>query len=134
MKLMSWTLGIAAVVLVIVMMAAGPNSFDVTSEATAASENEGTPASQVAKVPATDVQVKIDNYAFEPATITVPTGTSIRWVNRDEMVHNVVASDKSFKSKVLDTNEEFRYTFEKPGTYSYSCSIHPKMTGKIVVE
>jgi plastocyanin len=134
MKRTNWIPGTAAVLLVIVMMAVGPRVFGVTWEATAASENEGTLASEVAKAPASEVQVKIDNFTFAPATITVPTGTSIRWVNRDEMIHNVVSSDKSFKSKVLDTNEEFTYTFSKAGTYTYFCSLHPRMTGKIVVE
>ena len=133
MKLTSWIPGTAAILLVIVM-AVGPRVFDVTSEATATSENEGTPPSEAAKAPASEVQVKIDNFTFAPATITVPAGTSIRWVNRDEMIHNVVSSDKSFKSKVLDTNEEFTYTFSKAGTYTYFCSIHPRMTGKVVVE
>jgi plastocyanin len=134
MKLTSWIPGTAAVLLVIVMMAVGPRVFDVTSDATAASENEGTPASEVAKAPASEVQVKINNFTFAPATITVPAGTAIRWANRDEMIHNVAGSDKSFKSKVLDTNEEFTFTFCKAGTYTYFCSIHPRMTGKVVVE
>ena len=84
--------------------------------------------------PATDAQVKIDNFSFAPATITVAVGASENWVNHDDIPHNVVSDDKSFKSKVLDTDEEFTYTFTKPGTYSYFCSIHPKMTGKVVVQ
>lgn len=84
--------------------------------------------------PAGEVEVKIDNFAFVPATITIPAGTSIRWLNEDETIHNVVSSDKSFRSKALDTNEEFSFTFTKPGTYSYICSLHPRMTGKVIVE
>src|SRR5215471_16147075 len=79
-------------------------------------------------------QVKIDNFAFTPATITVSTGTQVKWVNHDDIPHNVVSDDKSFKSKALDTDEEFTFTFTKPGTYTYFCSIHPKMTGKVVVK
>lgn len=79
-------------------------------------------------------QVKIDNFAFTPPTITVSTGTQVKWVNHDDIPHNVVSDDKSFKSKALDTDEEFTFTFSKPGTYTYFCSIHPKMTGKVVVK
>ena len=80
------------------------------------------------------VEVKIDNFTFTPATITVPAGTTVRWTNHDDIPHNVVANDKSFKSKALDTDESFSYTFTKAGTYDYFCSIHPKMTGKVVVQ
>ena len=78
--------------------------------------------------------VKIDNFSFTPATITVPAGTQVRWTNRDDIPHTVVADDKSFKSKALDTDEEFVYTFSKPGTYKYFCSLHPKMTATVVVQ
>ncbi len=81
-----------------------------------------------------EVAVKIDNFSFSPATITVPAGTTVRWTNRDDIPHTVVADDKAFKSKALDTDEDFTYTFTKPGTYSYFCSIHPKMVAKVVVQ
>jgi len=82
------------------------------------------------------VDVKIDNFSFGPATLTVTVGTTITWTNRDDIPHTVVSADdpKVFKSKVLDTDEKFSYTFAKPGTYPYYCSIHPKMTGKVVVQ
>jgi amicyanin len=81
-----------------------------------------------------ETAIKIDNFTFTPATVTVAAGSTIRWTNRDDIPHNVVSEDKSFKSKAMDTDEQFSYTFTKPGTYSYFCSIHPKMTGKIVVQ
>src|SRR5579872_5846613 len=82
-----------------------------------------------------DAAVNIDNFSFSPATITVKAGTAVTWTNRDDIPHTVVADDKSsFKSKVLDTGEIFTFTPTKPGTYPYFCSIHPKMTGKLVVE
>jgi plastocyanin len=84
------------------------------------------------QAPATEV--KIDNFSFGPAAIAVAAGTTVTWTNHDDIPHTVVADDKSFKSKVLDTDEKFSYTFTKPGTYSYFCSIHPKMTGKVVVQ
>jgi plastocyanin len=84
---------------------------------------------------ASDTAVKIDNFTFSPAAITIPVGTTVRWTNADDIPHTVVSDDKTtFKSKALDTDDQFTYTFTKPGTYSYFCSIHPKMTGKIVVQ
>ena len=80
------------------------------------------------------VEVKIDNFSFGPAELTVAVGTTVMWTNRDDIPHTVVSTDKVFKSKVLDTDEKFSYTFTQPGTFSYFCSIHPKMTGKVVVK
>jgi plastocyanin len=79
-------------------------------------------------------EVKIDNFSFGPAAVTVAAGTTVTWTNRDDIPHTVVSDDKVFKSKVLDTDEKFAYTFIKPGTYPYFCSVHPKMTGKVIVE
>ena len=79
-------------------------------------------------------EVNIDNFSFSPATITVKAGTAVTWTNRDDIPHTVVANDKSFKSKVLDTGDKFTFTPTKPGTYPYFCSIHPKMTGTLIVE
>src|SRR5258708_37342319 len=76
------------------------------------------------------MEVKIDNFSFGPTTLTVAAGTTVTWTNRDDIPHTVVSDDKVFKSKVLDTDEKFSYTFTRPGTYGYFCSIHPKMTGK----
>ena len=78
--------------------------------------------------------VKIDNFSFTPATITVPVGAQVRWTNKDDIPHTVVADDKSFKSKALDTDEEFTFTFSKAGTYKYFCGLHPKMTATVVVK
>ncbi len=85
-----------------------------------------------AKRPA--AEVKIDNFSFGPASLTVAPGTTVTWTNRDDIPHTVVADDRSFKSKTLDTDETFSYTFDQPGTYPYFCSIHPHMTGKVVVQ
>jgi plastocyanin len=81
-----------------------------------------------------NAEVKIDNFSFGPAAITVPVGATVTWTNRDDIPHIVVSEDKLFKSKALDTDEKFSYAFSKPGTYLYFCSIHPKMTGKVVVQ
>jgi plastocyanin len=79
------------------------------------------------------MEVKIDNFSFGPPELTVTAGTTITWTNRDDIPHTVMSPDKVFKSKVLDTDEKFSFTFATPGTFPYFCSIHPKMTGKVVV-
>jgi len=85
---------------------------------------------------ASTMEVKIDNFSFGPVTVTVPVGTTVTWTNRDDIPHTIVSTDdpKAFKSKVLDTDEKFSFTFSKAGTYPYFCSIHPKMTGKVIVQ
>jgi plastocyanin len=91
-------------------------------------------AASAAAAPA-PVTVKIDNFTFGPATVTVPVGTTVTWVNGDDIPHTVVANDrKTFKSKVLDTDDKFSFTFNTPGTYGYFCSIHPHMVGTVVVK
>ena len=82
----------------------------------------------------TSAEIKIDNFSFTPATITVTAGTTVSWINRDDIPHTVASDGKEFKSKALDTDEKFSYTFSKAGTYAYFCSLHPKMTGKVIVE
>jgi amicyanin len=90
-------------------------------------------ASAAASAPA-GATVKIDNFTFGPPTITVAVGATVTWVNRDDIPHTVVATDKAFKSKVMDTDETFAFTFTKPGEYAYFCSLHPHMVGKVVVK
>jgi len=79
--------------------------------------------------------VKIDNFAFDAQTITIVPGETVTWINDDDAPHTVVADDgKSFRSKVLDTGEKFSFTFTSAGTWGYFCSVHPHMTGKVVVK
>jgi plastocyanin len=89
---------------------------------------------QPQNVPAAGSQVTIDNFSFSPATVTVPVGSTLRWTNHDDVPHTVVSDEKVFRSKPLDTDEAFTYTFTKAGTYSYFCSLHPKMVAKVVVQ
>lgn len=84
--------------------------------------------------PAAGADIEINNFTFSPASITVPVGAQVTWTNKDDIPHNVVSSDKTIKSKALDTNEKFTFTFSQPGTYSYICTIHPRMKGTIVVQ
>jgi plastocyanin len=78
--------------------------------------------------------VKIDNFTFTPKTVTVKAGTTVTWTNQDDEAHTVTSTTKQFKSKPLDTGNNFSFTFTTPGSYQYFCSLHPFMTGTIVVE
>jgi len=77
--------------------------------------------------------ITVDNFKFAPATVSVPAGATVAWTNRDDVPHNIVSTEQRFKSPVLDTGETFRHRFDTPGAYPYFCSLHPKMTGRIVV-
>ncbi len=118
MKINPWIYSVAASALIAAV------AFSFTQRAQAASP-EGNPAG---------VQIKIDNFTFAPMEVTVKVGTPITWINSDDIPHTVVSLDNAFKSKTLDTDEQFSFTPTKPGTYSYYCSIHPKMTAKVVVQ
>jgi plastocyanin len=78
--------------------------------------------------------LKIANFTFAPQTITVPVGTTVTWANDDDVPHTVVATDGAFRSKPLDTDDHYAVTFKTPGEHSYFCSIHPRMTGKVIVK
>lgn len=80
------------------------------------------------------VSVEIENFTFAPETITVAPGTTVMFINRDDIPHLVAADDKAFRSKALDTGDAFSFTFEKAGQYGYFCALHPHMVGKVVVE
>jgi len=113
-----WVASFAAVVMIaIVLLLAGSSSVTANDQSSAATS-----------------EVKIDNFSFGPQTLTVPVGATVTWTNRDDIPHTSVSTDGVFKSKVMDTNETFSYTFAKAGTYPYYCSIHPKMTGQVVVK
>lgn len=79
-------------------------------------------------------EVSIGNFSFGPGTLTVPVGTTVTWTNRDDTPHTVVSTEGVFKSKVLDTDEKFSFRFDKPGRYAYFCSLHPMMTGNVLVQ
>jgi len=82
---------------------------------------------------AADAVVKIDNFTFEPQTLTVPAGTTVTFENDDDIPHVVIEKDGKFRSKALDTGDKFTQQFTTAGTVEYYCAIHPMMTGKIVV-
>jgi amicyanin len=85
-------------------------------------------------VQAAETEVNIDQFTFYPQRITVKAGTTVTWTNDDDVPHTVASSSKVFKSKALDTANKFSFTFTTPGTYDYFCSLHPHMTGAVVVE
>jgi plastocyanin len=107
----------AAVIIAIVLLLAGSPSVTANDQPSAA-----------------NAEVKIDNFSFGPQTITVPVGATVTWINHDDIPHTVVSTDGVFNSRVRDTDEKFSFTFAKAGTYPYYCSVHPKMTGKVVVQ
>jgi plastocyanin len=79
--------------------------------------------------------ISINDFAFKPQTLTVKAGTTVTWTNKDADAHGIASSNNAFaRSKALDTNDDYSFTFSTPGTYQYFCYIHPQMTGTIVVE
>ena len=113
-----WIVGLATPVMIaMLLLFAGSSSVTANDHPSAAT-----------------AQVKIDNFSFEPQTLSVTVGTTVTWTNRDDIPHAAVSTEGVFKSKVMDTDETFSYTFTKAGTYPYYCTIHPKMTGKVVVQ
>ena len=78
--------------------------------------------------------VTIDNFSFTSPELTVAVGTTVKWVNHDDIPHTVVENNKTFRSKALDTDDSYSFTFTSAGTFSYFCSLHPKMQGKIIVK
>jgi plastocyanin len=89
----------------------------------------------VAKAASPATAVSIDNFTFMPQTLTVKAGTTVTWINKDDIPHGIAATNSTFnRSKALDTDDSFSFTFTTPGTYQYFCYVHPHMTGTIVVE
>ena len=86
-------------------------------------------------VKASTTEVLIDNFSFSPKTFTVPVGATVTWTNHDDVPHVVASINNQFeKSLALKAGQSFSRTFTTAGTYSYFCSIHPRMTGKIIVK
>ena len=79
-------------------------------------------------------EVKIDNFSFTPGAVTVKAGTQVTWINHDDIPHTVDSTEGKFKSAALDTDDKFQFRFTEPGEYPFYCRMHPKMTGKIIVQ
>jgi plastocyanin len=101
---------------------------------------QGDPPRQDTTAPAAQAgeaaRVTIDQFAYGPRELTVPAGSRVTWVNRDDVPHTVTSSEtpRRFHSGTLDTDGEFTHLFTTPGTYEYFCAVHPKMTGKVIVK
>jgi amicyanin len=78
--------------------------------------------------------VTIDNFTFTAPELTVAVGTTVKWVNHDDIPHSVVDKNKAFRSKALDTDDAYSFTFASAGTFDYFCGLHPHMVGKIIVK
>jgi plastocyanin len=78
--------------------------------------------------------VTIDNFTFSPKEITVAVGTTVKWVNHDDIPHTVVEKKTTFRSKALDTDDSYSFTFASAGSFDYFCGLHPHMVGKIIVQ
>ena len=78
--------------------------------------------------------VRIQSFAFQPATIRVKAGSAVEWMNQDEEPHTVTSDDDAFRSRALDAGNRFAFTFERKGRFAYHCALHPQMTGTVVVE
>jgi plastocyanin len=118
MKRMKWFVALSTTILSTVVI------MNISSPRLAASaESKSAPMTEV----------KIDNFSFGP-DVTIPAGTTVTWTNHDEVPHVVASDTNIFKSKALDTDDRYSYTFTKPGTYLYYCTVHPKMTAKVVVQ
>ena len=83
---------------------------------------------------AATIEVKIGNFTFNPKQVTVKAGDTVTWVNNDDIPHTVTSKTLVFRSKALDSDDKFSFTFTAPGSFDYFCSLHPMMTGTIVVE
>ena len=81
-------------------------------------------------------QISIDNFKYVPETLTVPVGTKLTWTNHDDMPHTVTSTSKPkiLDSEALDTDDQFSHVFAEPGVYTYVCTVHPKMSGQVIVE
>ena len=124
-SIISITVILAGFLTVAAFLTVHGQTFGGPQAASQASDNNQAPGNQVA----------IDNFSFTPPTLTVAAGSTVSWTNKDDVPHTVVeTASQKFKSKALDTDESFSYTFTEPGTYEYFCSVHPKMVAKVIVE
>jgi plastocyanin len=114
---------IASIGLVAVLVVGGTGLFAAGRIGSVGADEKSTTASIV-----------IDNFSFTPKEVSVAKGTTVIWINHDDVPHTVVSKDQKFRSKALDTSDQFTFTFTDPGTYVYFCSVHPIMIGKVIVK
>jgi plastocyanin len=90
--------------------------------------------SQASAPQANPAQIQVKDFMFMPTTVTVSAGAQVTWVNKDDEPHTVVSDTGTFRSGAMDTNGSFSFKFDKPGTYHFTCSIHPRMVGTVIVK
>ena len=105
-----------------------------TSLASQPGESSMTAAASAGASTDSAAEVKIDNFSFTPGAVTVKAGTQVTWINHDDIPHTVDSTQGKFKSAALDTDDKFQFRFTEPGEYPFYCRMHPKMTGKIIVQ
>jgi len=118
-------------------LAAGALAFAAGCTQRSDTPNVDPPPRMFTSAPATRPtlsEVAIDNFTFTPATITVAAGTTVSWVNHDDVPHTVTANDKTFTSKAMDTDDRYSHQFTAPGTYPYFCAVHKHMTAQVIVK
>ena len=120
---------IAAAMFAVVLSFAGVGS----AQAPSISE-QAQPTAVITPVSAETVQASIDNFAFAPKQLTVKAGATVVWTNKDDTPHTVTSDDNVFSSPAMGTNQNFHYTFDKPGKFPFHCKLHPTMTGVVVVQ
>jgi plastocyanin len=114
-----------------------PHDAAKSTEAPAHAGAKKEQASETEKTaPAAPNQIVIDNFTYSPASLTVPSGTRVTWVNHDDVPHTVTSpkTPRILDSPTLDTDDTYTFEFKEPGTYEYFCAVHPKMTAKIIVK
>ena len=121
-----------ALVTVVSLMALGGT---LASSASQSGGGSGTAHGASAGAPTgPEMEVKIDNFVFSPGVVMVKAGTQVTWINKDDIPHTVDSTQGKFKSAALDTDDKFQFKFTEPGEYPFYCRMHPKMTGKIIVQ
>jgi plastocyanin len=117
----------------IILVACGSSATPTPKQASTSIPSTQAPISSTA-VSGSKVDITISGFKFDPDTVTVTIGTTVTWTNQDTTAHTVVADDGSWKSDSLAKGANFSFTFDKAGTYTYICSIHPTMKGTVIVK
>lgn len=124
---------LALTLVIVAIVAVGCSSTTTTTTAAPGGETTAAPPTTAA-AGGGGTAVTLENFAFSPATVTVKVGDTVTWTNNDSATHNVTADDGSFKSPDFGQGGTFSFTFQKAGTYTYGCTIHPQMKGTVVVQ
>ncbi len=135
---MTWSVALSLAIVLLAACSSTATSSAAADGAVVQKKATVVSATPAAPLPSTVIQGKnvvgIENFNFVPQTLTVAVGTTVTWVNHDDIPHLVVSTVKKFTSQPLDTDDHFAFRFTQPGTYNYFCGLHPKMTATIIVQ